>query len=531
LSRYHHPRELYTFPVAELAPYVRVLQVEKTLFRIPQFTLSQSKTFRERFLEPALEGTSSTDKYSLRLDGVRASEFRQLLRIILPLYVQSSNHGDVCTNMDCSDHAVSTDLNADEAMSVLKLSTLWDFPSVRHMAINSLSSFTLEDPILKIVASQMYSIHDWLVPAVNALAQREQPLTLADVSRLKVLGDADVVMDLVLKIAHVRESASTSGIASGAASKRQAYDFTPAILATFGLDTGGDQDILSGVALDKRVGTDGCPSSSDAMQQDATDQTVPPATDMSLASPELDPETALEERQPEIHAMEETLQDRGQHLSAVPERTQVLIEEVRELEERKAKLLADESEAQATLDQKRTELQAADMEVEAMRGQLAELNRSLEGTRKRQRYAEERLDSLRKEAETAHHQRTELIEAERTAHADLEERKKMLSTVEDAFAVKSVGLADLQRRYRARQERMAQLRQRRRDEEAGLAKAQDDLAAVNIELQGRLAAHHTPTRAAFIHSETKPEAMAKPDDSGDSGWAPAPTRYEVNGLD
>jgi hypothetical protein len=370
--------------VAELAPYIRVLQVEKTLFRIPQFTLSQSKTFRERLLEPALEGTSSTDKYSLRLDGVRASEFRQLLRIILPLYVQSSNHGDLCTNMDCSDHAASTELNADEAMSALKLSTLWDFPSVRHMAITSLSSFTLEDPILKIVASQMYSIHDWLVPAVNALAQREQPLTLADVSRLKVLGDADVVMDLVLKIAHVRESVSTSGIASEAASKRRTCDFTPAILATFGLDTGGDQNVFSGLALDKRVGTDGRASASDAVQPDATDQTAPPATNMSLAGPDLDPETALEDRQPKMQAMEETIRCHGQHLSAVSERTRVLVQEVCKLEERKAELLADESEAQVTLNQKRAELQSAHVEVEAVREQLAALERSLEFAQHRQ---------------------------------------------------------------------------------------------------------------------------------------------------
>jgi hypothetical protein len=147
-------------------------------------------------------------------------------------------------------------------MSILTLSTLWNFESVRVTTIDALASYADEDPVLKIFAALKYDIPGWLVPGVNALAQRDQALTSLDVDRFKLIGDADVVMDLVLKIARVRESFvpclvqsfgshnvdssissrcshSQSSAACPEVCDRHHHDFTACICAAFHCDAEG----------------------------------------------------------------------------------------------------------------------------------------------------------------------------------------------------------------------------------------------------------------------------------------------------
>jgi hypothetical protein len=84
---------------------------------------------------------------------------------------------------------------------VLKLSTIWGFHAVRDQAIARLSSLAVE-PIEKIILAKQYRVVQWLVPHLNALAQRDKPLSLDEGKRVaSVLGWA-----LVMKIAEVRES-------------------------------------------------------------------------------------------------------------------------------------------------------------------------------------------------------------------------------------------------------------------------------------------------------------------------------------
>jgi hypothetical protein len=130
------------------------------------------------------------------------------------------------------------------------------------MSIDALASYADQDPVLKIFAALKYDIPGWLVPGVNALAQRDQALTSLDVARFKLIGDADVVMDLVLKIARVRESfvpclvqslgslaidssipphcshSQSSTAYSGVCNRRQ-RDFTTCICAAFNCDPDG----------------------------------------------------------------------------------------------------------------------------------------------------------------------------------------------------------------------------------------------------------------------------------------------------
>jgi hypothetical protein len=74
-------------------------------------------------------------------------------------------------------------MNWQQWVSVLKLCTIWVFHDVRRKAIAKLASFDL-DPVDKIILSKEYDVGAWLVPAINQLAQREEPLAVEDARRL-----------------------------------------------------------------------------------------------------------------------------------------------------------------------------------------------------------------------------------------------------------------------------------------------------------------------------------------------------------
>jgi len=67
---------------------VAYLQVEDCLFRVPRHTLeAQSTVFLDMFSfppPPDTEVEGSSDEHPIRLDGVMADEFRQLLKVLYP---------------------------------------------------------------------------------------------------------------------------------------------------------------------------------------------------------------------------------------------------------------------------------------------------------------------------------------------------------------------------------------------------------------------------------------------------------------
>jgi hypothetical protein len=94
----------------------------------------------------------------------------------------------------------------DAWISVLKLATVWGFAAIRTIALGKLAQWTGADPILKVVLSLKYNVQDWLVPGVNAIARRYEPLSTKDMQRFEDVGDAAYVLDIALKISRVRES-------------------------------------------------------------------------------------------------------------------------------------------------------------------------------------------------------------------------------------------------------------------------------------------------------------------------------------
>ncbi|KAI0700606.1 hypothetical protein BC835DRAFT_397625 [Cytidiella melzeri] len=118
----------------------------------------------------------------IRLDGIEVDDFRQLLRVMY------------CTGPPLPPMILTT----PQWIAVLNLATMWQFDKYRVHAITRLSApsagLTSGE---RVQLSLKYRIKSWLVPALNELAQRAEPMGLDD---CKTLG-----LEYLLKICRVRE--------------------------------------------------------------------------------------------------------------------------------------------------------------------------------------------------------------------------------------------------------------------------------------------------------------------------------------
>jgi hypothetical protein len=122
--------------------------------------------------------------------------------VLLPLYVYLlclQGHNSFSLN---SKYGVQAELSEDEWKSVLRLSTAWEFPAVRQVAITHLSKIQQLDPVEKLIIAVRFHVDAWLVDTLNQLARRDAPLSINDTERLiPVVG-----LEYVTKIAQVREN-------------------------------------------------------------------------------------------------------------------------------------------------------------------------------------------------------------------------------------------------------------------------------------------------------------------------------------
>jgi len=76
---------------------------------------------------------------------------------------------------------------------------MWQFQQIRTMALENLPYLFIEkSPVEKVALAFKYDIKQWLVPGINQMAQRSEPINVEDV---QLLG-----LEVALKIAAVRES-------------------------------------------------------------------------------------------------------------------------------------------------------------------------------------------------------------------------------------------------------------------------------------------------------------------------------------
>jgi len=194
-----------------------IFLVEDRLYKVPRCYFEQeSEVFRDMFTLPVSVKTvadGSSDSNPLRLEGIDKNDFKQLLRVIYPSHFQREEN-----------------LSSAEWSSILKLSTMWAFDKIRKIAIEKMSTLSM-DPIDKYVLAKKYAVTEWLVPTLNELAQRQKPIGKEDVERLG--------LDCALKVAEVREGLLFAGYHSHQLAVGQrgqlTLDFTNLIRHTFDL--------------------------------------------------------------------------------------------------------------------------------------------------------------------------------------------------------------------------------------------------------------------------------------------------------
>ena len=77
---------------------------------------------------------------------------------------------------------------------MLRLSTCWDFTSIRRLALNNIQPPTPHD---RLILARTYAIDHWVIPALSALCEREMPLSLDEARQMDI---EDVVL-----VATIRE--------------------------------------------------------------------------------------------------------------------------------------------------------------------------------------------------------------------------------------------------------------------------------------------------------------------------------------
>jgi hypothetical protein len=76
-----------------------------------------------------------------------------------------------------------TDLSYEEWESVLRLSTHWDFTSLRELALNVINPSTSHSGSR---LGRTYSLKDSIVPALSALCERKAPISLNEALDMKI---------------------------------------------------------------------------------------------------------------------------------------------------------------------------------------------------------------------------------------------------------------------------------------------------------------------------------------------------------
>lgn len=151
--------------------------VEGVLFKVHRFFFQRdSQIFKTMFTLPPpsnvpgpIEGEA--EENPIVLQGFKILDFERFLSILYPI------------------NFLETDLSTvDEWTSVLIISTMWEFDSLRKLCVEKLHQVTLATD--RVVLGKRFDLTHWLTPAYYHLCTRAEPLNLEEGEKL---GIADVV--------------------------------------------------------------------------------------------------------------------------------------------------------------------------------------------------------------------------------------------------------------------------------------------------------------------------------------------------
>jgi len=142
--------------------------VEDALFKLPKNHFAASSVFATIFtLPPGEEGVEGTEEKPFVLQGIGEVEFECLLKVMYP---------PPLTNVK---------LTRQEWMSVLKLSTMWEFSDIRERAIQELLKEDMGmQTIEKIECARSFRVKEWLVEGYTELLKRAETITDEEGERL-----------------------------------------------------------------------------------------------------------------------------------------------------------------------------------------------------------------------------------------------------------------------------------------------------------------------------------------------------------
>ncbi|TDL13800.1 hypothetical protein BD410DRAFT_698795, partial [Rickenella mellea] len=147
-----------------------VFLVEDYLFKVPRPYFELSGVFTDAFKLPSgdhvVDGTS--DEVPLRLDGIKACDFRALLKVLIPL-----------PQID----KAKIKLTINEWLGVLYLADMWNFKASRRLSIDKLGKLPM-DAVERILLGRKYNITEWLMAAHLHLARRQRFLTVLEAEEL-----------------------------------------------------------------------------------------------------------------------------------------------------------------------------------------------------------------------------------------------------------------------------------------------------------------------------------------------------------
>ncbi|PPR07096.1 hypothetical protein CVT24_010917 [Panaeolus cyanescens] len=151
----------------------------ESMFSLPRPSEAQARSQSLEVDSP--EGTS--DSNPIVLEGISKAAFRSFLKVLMPI------------------EGVSSYATNKQWLSVLDLSTMWDFQTVRAKAIKALGGYVMGlQPPERIILSWKYEVKAWLI---NALVYAARQTTISR----KALRQAGVDPDTISGIYSVREMA------------------------------------------------------------------------------------------------------------------------------------------------------------------------------------------------------------------------------------------------------------------------------------------------------------------------------------
>ncbi|KZV66744.1 hypothetical protein PENSPDRAFT_584967, partial [Peniophora sp. CONT] len=152
------------------------LIVENKLYNVPRTPLARhSAFFRGLFASPpdAQLPPGWSQQELIILDQVVVLYFTAFMSVLYP--------------KNYARHDLTT---VAEWTSVLKLATIWDFESIRELAIERLRPLLRDSPVKMLVAARSHYVNEWADQALRTLVERDEPLDDFEAAQLDL---ADVM--------------------------------------------------------------------------------------------------------------------------------------------------------------------------------------------------------------------------------------------------------------------------------------------------------------------------------------------------